>query len=133
MGHHNDQSTTDDNVIVRLLQLPGDCLLKVRQAQIDNISYSNVDDTQEPLVFLLELLLIKHLDHKDGVFVGVEGEGLVPIRVERLLCSRRGLCLRTINSENGKGIWTAKHIPLVKRLSSNHFNRDCSVPIEIPR
>jgi hypothetical protein len=54
------------------------------------------------LVFLLELFLIKHLDHKDGVFVGVEGERLVPIRVERLLCSRKSSRRKT----KGSWVWS---------------------------
>lgn len=36
--------------------------------QIYIISNSEADDTQNPLVFLLELLFVKHLDRQDAIF-----------------------------------------------------------------
>jgi hypothetical protein len=37
--------------------------------QLDHIAYANVDHTQEALVLLFELLLVKHLNREDAVFI----------------------------------------------------------------
>jgi hypothetical protein len=37
----------------------------------DDISNSNVDDTEEALVLLFELLLIKYLNGEDASFIGL--------------------------------------------------------------
>lgn len=38
--------------------------------QVDYAANTNIDNTKEPLVLLLELLLVKDLDGEDALFVG---------------------------------------------------------------
>lgn len=38
--------------------------------KVDDITNSDIDDSQEPLILLLELLLVKYLDRENAIFVG---------------------------------------------------------------
>ena len=88
---------------------------------------ADVDDTQEALVLLLELLLVKYLNRQDAFFVhspipcvsverkrrrvwlwwracNVHVEALVPIGVQRLLDDARGARLLAIDGGYGEGV-----------------------------
>ena len=68
-------------------------MLAGRVVEVDVVSYSDVDDSQEALVLLLELSLVEHLYDQDRVFGHVEVKGLVPVRGGRPLDGFGGLRL----------------------------------------
>lgn len=57
-----------NKIIVGLLQVSSEHLITAH-LQIYHITDPYIDHTEEPLVLLLELLLVKDLDGKDAIFI----------------------------------------------------------------
>jgi hypothetical protein len=91
--------------------------------KIDNIANSDVNDTEETLILLLEFLLVKDLDRKYAVLIDspasakttvntfalfyrwdrihVQVEWFIPVGIQSFLDHRGGMCL--LSSDGGHG------------------------------
>jgi hypothetical protein len=81
--------------------------------QLDDISYSDINDTKKPLVLLLELLLIEDLHGQDAVLIDLEVETLIPVRVEGLLGDCCRLSLLTVDGGDRERIGEPEDISFV--------------------
>jgi hypothetical protein len=110
-------------VISRLLEIAGEHLvISVRPKLWHDIANTNVDHSQEALVLLLELLLIKHLNSEDAAFVRIEIKALVPVWVQSSLADARRLGLFAVDRCDRKGIGEAKNIALVEPIGGNDYD-----------
>lgn len=108
----------NDHVVVGLFEIAREHLVSA-SVKIYYRPDADVDDTQEALVLLLELLLVKYLNRQDAFFVHSHVEALVPIGVQRLLDDARGARLLAIDGGYGEGVGKSKHIALVESISGN--------------
>lgn len=104
--------TVDDERVVGLTQVLGDHLV-ASLGQVEHVADSDVDDTQEALVLLFELFVVKDLHDNDGRRGHVDVERLVPVGVERLLDDGGGSGLAPIHKHDSEGVGETEHIPFV--------------------
>jgi hypothetical protein len=138
-GQIDDKFAVDYKIVGRLFQVPcqhlcrGDsqylCVSVLVKnttisayVQINHVANADIDDSEKPLVLLLELLLIKNLYCKYAVFSGFPGrvvsphcviideprhlhvENLVPVRVQCFLDDGGRSCLLAADCRNCEGV-----------------------------
>jgi hypothetical protein len=111
----------DHKVVVRLFQITSEHFITTHR-EVDNIADSDVNDTEETLVLLLEFLLVKYLDRKNAVLIDSQVEWFIPVGIQSFLDHRSGMCLLSSDGGHGERIRESKDIALVQTVCSN--NRD---------
>lgn len=100
-------------IIGRFLEVPREHLIIGVGAQLNDISYANVDDSKKALVLLLELFLVKDLDGENTVFTDFKVETLIPVWIQRSLGNLGRLRLLAIYRRYRERVGKSEDISLV--------------------
>jgi hypothetical protein len=115
----------DDEVIGGLLKILGKHFV-CAHVQVNDIADTDVDDTEEALVLLLELLLVEDLNCQNAVFCHSHVKHFIPIRVQGF--SDDGGCPRLFpgDGRNGERVGKAENISFVQAVSRNNCAKSVS-------
>lgn len=115
----------NDEVVVGLFELLVEQTL-ASELEVEDVSDADVDDTEEALVALLELLLVKDLDGDDGRIGDVDVEAVVPVGVQGLFDDRGGVGLLSVDGDDGERIRETKDIALGQAVGGDDSDADFS-------
>lgn len=113
----------DDKVIIRFFEVQSKHLMTA-QLQIKCVADTDVDHTQETLVFSLELSLVEDLHSYYGRILDHYVKTFIPVRIQSLFDDTGCIGLFAIDGDDCKGVGQTKDITLRQTIGGDNCDPD---------